>query len=64
MELKNKIIDYINLRGLDIARVASDTGISIDCLNKESRVNIDADELCVLCVYLDVKPEDLYNKKH
>lgn len=64
MELKNKIIDYISLRGLDVARVASDTGVSIVSLTKGSGVDIDADELCVLCVYLDVKPEDLYNKKH
>lgn len=63
MELKNKIIDYIGLRGLDIDRVASDTGISIDSLTKESGVDIDADELCVLCVYLGVKPENLYIKK-
>ncbi len=64
MELKNKIIDYINLSGLDIARVASDTGVSVNCLTKESGVNIDADELCALCVYLGVKPENLYTRKH
>lgn len=64
MELKNKVIDYISLRGLDIGRVASDTGISVDCLKKDSGVNIDADELCVLCVYLGIKPENLYIKRN
>lgn len=63
MELKNKIIEYMSIYGFDIEKVSLDTGVSIESLTKESNTDIDADELCVLCVYFNLKPEDLYTKK-
>ncbi len=63
MELKNRIIEHMKVYGFDVKKVSEDTGISIERLTKETDADIDADDLCVLCVYLNVKPEELYIKK-
>lgn len=63
MEMKNRIIKYMKLHELDAGRIAEEIGIDIGGLTQDSGVEMSADELCRLCVYLNVRPEDFYSKK-
>ncbi len=63
MEMKNKIIDYMESCGIDAKKVSDETGVSLRRLTRQSDADIDADDLCKLCTYLSVKPEDFYVRK-
>lgn len=63
MEVKGRIIDYMELHKIDIDRTSRETGIAPDRFKRDSGRDISADELCRLCAYLNVRPEDFYTRK-
>ena len=63
MEIKSRIIDYMESNKADIDRISRETGIALDRFVRDSGSEITADELCRLCVYLNVRPEDFYTRK-
>lgn len=63
MEVKGRIIDYMAVHKVDMDSVFKATGIEPDRLKRDSGRDISADELCRLCVYLNVRPEDFYTRK-
>ena len=63
MKMKKKIIEYISENGIDSQKVSTDTGVPFGKLSDDSNSDINAQELCELCMYLGIRPEDLYRKR-
>ena len=57
-----KIGDYIKEKGISIVKISEKTGVSYQilcrCFSKKSTRELEADELLLVCRYLEVNPFD------
>lgn len=63
MEMKNKIIEYMNEQEVSVDEISEGTKISKDKFQKESNVDMTASEMLSVCAYLGVDPERFYTRK-
>ena len=58
-----KIAEFIRNKGISITKIAEKTGISYQilcrCFNDNSKRELAADELLLVCRYLDIDPFEL-----
>lgn len=64
MDITSKIIEYIYEQKLDIDKICHDTKISRSKFVISGDNQWTAAELIVICSYLDIQPENFYEKKH
>lgn len=58
INISKKIRTYIEENNLSIQDISDKTQIPKYKLEKQSPLNFNATELCVICSYLNVSPED------
>ena len=62
METTNNILCYIHTNEMSIKEISKETGIPVYKLKLNSSTPLNATELCALCYYLKIRPEDFYKK--
>lgn len=63
MEMKNRIIDYMDDCGISVADLSESLQIEKEKLEKESKVDWNGEELLRICAYLKIDPMDFYTRK-
>lgn len=63
MKMTKRLIDYIKKEHLSFEIISNLTGISLEKLQSDGKIPLDASELCILCDLLHIKPEDFYEKQ-
>lgn len=63
MEMKNKILDYIDDCGISVAELSQRLQIDKEKLDKESPADWNAEELLQICAYLKIDPVNFYTGK-
>lgn len=63
MEITKKIIDYMLEQNLDFIYVSKSTSIPVKKFRDMGKTPFNASELCVICEFLKMNPEQFYIKK-
>ena len=63
MEMKNKILAYIESQQLSKVHMAQELHMTLDKFVQGNQVDWSAEELLKICVYIQVEPEKFYEKK-
>ena len=63
MDMKNKIIAYIESQQLSKVHMAQELHMNLDKFERGNQVDWSAEELLKICVYMQVNPEQFYKKK-
>ena len=63
MDMKNKIIAYIESQQLSKVHMAQELHMSLEKFERGNQVDWSAEELLKICVYMQVNPEQFYKKK-
>ena len=63
VEMKNKILIYIESCGISIEHLAKNLKISMDKFDRNNSENWNAEELLEICTYLEIDPMTFYTKK-
>ena len=63
MDMKNKILAYIESQQLSKAHIAQELHMNLDKFERGNQVDWSAEELLKICVYIQVEPEQFYEKK-
>lgn len=63
MEMKNKVIDYIQESGISVNYVSEILQIEKDKFDKNNEINWEAQELLEICAFLNIDPMRFYQKK-
>ena len=59
MKMTKKIYQYIKIHRIDVEEVSKDTGIDRRVCQKEPLRPLNATELCEVCAYLRIQPEEI-----
>ncbi|MCI5883253.1 MAG: hypothetical protein PUG66_07305 [Clostridiales bacterium] len=59
MKMTKKIYQYIKIHRIDVEEVSKDTGIDRRVFQKEPLRPLNATELCEVCAYLKIQPEEI-----
>ncbi|MBQ3782125.1 MAG: hypothetical protein IIT46_12750 [Lachnospiraceae bacterium] len=60
MNMKNKVLDYIEEKNVSIDILKEKTGLKSEKFERGNDVDWSAEDLLVICAYLDVEPMELY----
>lgn len=63
MEMKNKILAYIESQQFSKVHMAQELHMTLDKFVQGNQVDWSAEELLKICVYIQVEPEKFYEKK-
>lgn len=63
MEMKNKVIDYIEDCGISVAYLSDVLDMDRDKFDKTSEKNWEAQELLEVCAFLNIDPMKFYKRK-
>ena len=63
MEMKNKVIDYIEDCGISVAYLSEVLDMDRDKFDKTSEKNWEAQELLEVCAFLNIDPMKFYKRK-
>ena len=63
MDMKNKILAHIETHNISKVKMAQELHMSIDKFQCENQVDWSAEELLKICVYIQVDPEQFYERK-
>lgn len=63
MEMKNKVIDYIQESGISVDYMSEILQIEKDKFDKNNGVNWEAQEFLEICAFLNIDPMKFYQKK-
>ena len=63
MEMKNRILDYMDDCGISVAELSESLQIETEKLKKESKADWNAEDLLQICAYLKIDPMDFYTRK-
>lgn len=63
MEMKNKLLNYIDDCGISVDNLSEQLQISRDKFDKNNKKNWNAEDLLRICAYLKVDPMGFYIKK-
>lgn len=59
MKMTKKIYQYMKIHRIDVEEVSKDTGIDRMVFQKEPLRPLNATELCEVCAYLKIQPEEI-----
>lgn len=63
MEMKNKVIDYIEDCGISVVYLSEVLDMDRDKFDKTSEKNWEAQELLEVCAFLNIDPMKFYKRK-
>ncbi len=63
MEMKNKILAYIETQQFSKVHMAQELHMTLDKFEQGNQIDWSAEELLKICVYIQVEPEKFYEKK-
>lgn len=63
METTKNIIDYMIDQNISFEIVSKETGVPVKKFLTQGNEPLNATELCEVCTYLGIKPEQFYIKK-
>ena len=63
MEMKNKVLDYIETCGISVEYLSKVLQIDFQKFQRDSNEDWEAQELLQICTYLKVDPLDFYTPK-
>lgn len=63
MDMKNKIIAYIEAQNISKIHMAQELHMSLDKFERGNEVGWTAEDLLKICVYIQVEPEQFYERK-
>lgn len=63
MDMKNKILTYIESQEFSKVHMAQELHMNLDKFERGNQVDWSAEELLKICVYIQVEPEQFYEKK-
>jgi len=59
MKMTKKIYQYMKIHKIDMQKVSKETGIDRKLFQKEPSRPLNATELCEVCSYLKIQPEEI-----
>lgn len=63
MNMKNRIIEYIEAQELSKVCIAKNLHMNLDKFERGNQVDWSAEELLQICVYIQVDPEQFYESQ-
>ncbi len=63
MGITERLIEYIENNNISIKKLSQQTKIPITKLRRGGKRPLTAEELCILCTILHLRPEDFYEKQ-
>lgn len=63
MEMKNKVLNYVETCGVSVEHLSRVLNIDIEKFKEDSRQDWDAQELLQVCSYLNIQPMEFYTSK-
>lgn len=63
MEMKNKMLDYIETYGISVEHLSKVLNIDLEKFQQSSRQDWNAQELLQICSYLNIEPTEFYTRK-
>ncbi|MDE6313402.1 MAG: helix-turn-helix domain-containing protein [Lachnospiraceae bacterium] len=63
MEMKNRILDYMEASSISVAELSDSLQIETEKLKKGNKADWDAQDLLKICAYLEIDPMEFYARK-
>lgn len=60
MMMKEKVLDYIEEQNISVELLRANTRLRAEIFDRENGVDWSAEELLVVCAYLQLEPMELY----
>ncbi len=63
MGITERLIEYMGNNNISLEKISQQTKIPITKLKRGGKRSLTAEELCILCTILHIRPEDFYEKQ-